>query len=329
MKFRFSLLFLVALLVSFAAAAYASSSVATLKSQANVSSDIVKLGDLIENAGPASVIPVFHAPEFGATGTIQSHRIVEAARSNGILLVDTRGLNEVVVSRAGRAVPVTEIERAVSEAVAKHIGRGSAKDFTANFGSSMRPLLIEAASSEMPRISQFSYDTRTQRFSGVIEVADSAMLRKSPVGVSGTIMETVEVITLARAVERGETIRESDIVIERRPRSEAGNDAIAGQQHAVGQAAKRALRAAQVLRPADLMKPDLVTRNDTVTIIFETGGVTLTMRGKAMASGAEGEMISVLNPQSKRVLQATVDRPGVVVVNRNAALGSETTASIR
>ncbi len=329
MKLKLSLFLGAALLVSFAAAAYASSPVATLKPQASINSDIVKLGDLIDNAGPAAAIPVFHAPEFGTTGTIQSHRIIEAARSNGILLVDTRGLNEVIVSRAGRTVTVNEIERAVAEAVVKQTGRGSAKDFTPNFGNTMRPFLIEASSSEAPRVSQFSYDARTQRFSGVVEIADSAMLRKFPVGVSGTIVETAEIVTLARAVERGETIRESDVVLERRPRTEATGDVIAALDNAVGQAAKRALRAGQPVRAGDLMKPDLVTRNETVTIVFETGGVTLTMRGKAMASGAQGEMISVLNPQSKRVLQGTVDRPGVVVVSRNATLASDTTASIR
>jgi flagella basal body P-ring formation protein FlgA len=331
MKIRISFLFALALLVSFAAAAYASSPVATLKAQANISSDIVKLGDLIENAGPAAAIPVFHAPDFGSTGTIQAHRIVEAARANGILLVDTRGVSEVVVSREGRSVAVSEIERAIAEAAVRQIGRGQARDFTTNLGNSMRPLLIEASATAEPRIAQFSYESRTQRFSGVIEVADSAMLRKSPVRVSGILVETAEVVMLARAVERGETIRESDIFLERRPRNEITSDVLTAQEAVIGQAAKRALRTGQPLRTGDLMKPDLVTRNDIVTIVFETGGITLTARGKALASGAEGEVISVLNPQSKRTLQATVDRkPGVVVVGRAAQhYAAENTGSIR
>jgi flagella basal body P-ring formation protein FlgA len=83
------------------------------------------------------------------------------------------------------------------------------------------------------------------------------------------------------------------------------------------------------LRPADLMKPDLVGRNDMVTIIFEGRGITLTARGKAIDAGAEGETVSVLNPQSKRILHATVQGPGVVVVNRGAALAADATGSVR
>lgn len=327
MKNKFALFLLVALLVSLAAAANAQ--IAALKPQANVSSDVVRLGDLIENAGPASAIPVFHAPEFGASGTIQAHRIIDAARANGLHLIDTRGLNEVVVNRAGRTIPVADIERAIAEAAVKQIGRGDAKNFSANFSNAMRPVLIEATASETPRITQFSYDARTQRFSGQIEVADSAILRRTPLRVSGTLVETIEAVTVVRSVERGEILRDSDVSVERRPRAEAGSDVISAQEGVVGQAAKRQLRQGQVLRAPDLMKPDIVARNETVTILFDNGGISLTAKGKALAAGAEGDTISVLNPQSKRVLQGTIDRPGVVIVGRQSSLAVETTGSVR
>ncbi len=86
-------------------------------------------------------------------------------------------------------------------------------------------------------------------------------------------------------------------------------------EHVVNQAARRALRSGQTLRAADLMKPQIVSRDDGVTIIFKTKSITLTLRGKAMGNGAEGEMISVLNPTSKRIVQATITAPGVVTVN--------------
>ena len=56
------------------------------------------------------------------------------------------------------------------------------------------------------------------------------------------------------------------------------------------------------------MKPELVQRNETVTIIYEVPGIVLTMRGKAQEAGAEGDVISVLNVQSKRTVQGTVIR---------------------
>ncbi len=62
------------------------------------------------------------------------------------------------------------------------------------------------------------------------------------------------------------------------------------------------------------MKPDLVLRNETVTLVYEAPGMVLTMRGKANEGGAEGDVISVLNEQSKRMVQGMVIGPGRVAI---------------
>ena len=49
-----------------------------------------------------------------------------------------------------------------------------------------------------------------------------------------------------------------------------------------------------------------------MTLIYEVPGIVLTMRGKAAESGAEGDVISVLNEQSKRTVQGIIVGPGRV-----------------
>ena len=83
----------------------------------------------------------------------------------------------------------------------------------------------------------------------------------------------------------------------------------------VGLAARANLRTGQPLRAAELMKPELVQRNETVTLIYEVPGITLTVRGKATEGGAEGDVISVLNEQSKRTVQGIIVGPGRVVIS--------------
>src|SRR5947209_1500536 len=85
---------------------------ARLRAEITVSSDLVHLGDLLENAGPAATEAVFRAPDLGATGTVQASRIVAAAREKGVTEVDTAGLAEVSVTRASRTVSLEEIKRA-------------------------------------------------------------------------------------------------------------------------------------------------------------------------------------------------------------------------
>lgn len=317
------------LLIVNARAGDSPASLPALKAEATVEGEVVRLGDLLEHAGAAAAAPVFHAPALGASGTLQVFRIAEAARQHGIRYFDTRGLAEVTVFRAARTLTLADLERAVAEAAQRHLGLADIDDAAVRFDREVRAVQVEPQASGAPRIAHFSYDPHTRRFEGTVEVAGSLRLRREALRLSGTITETAETVVLARNLARGETLRESDIVVERRPRVEVAADALLRPAAIVGQAARRALRAGQTLRPADLMRPDLVARHDTVTIVFEVPGITLTARGKALAAGGEGETIEVLNAHSKRVLHATVRGPGLVAVGRGQVVTADATGSLR
>jgi len=123
-------------------------------------------------------------------------------------------------------------------------------------------------------------------------------------------------------------IRAGDIVIERRAKNEFTSEPAVLAADAVGKAARRVVRAGQPLRNADLMRPEIVQKNDTVMLYYEVPGIVLTMRGKALESGAEGDLVSVLNVNSKRTIQGIVTGPGRVTVSApHAALSSPSSAA--
>jgi flagellar basal body P-ring formation protein FlgA len=303
----------------------------SLKGEVTVNSDFVRLGDIIDNAGENAAAALFRAPELGTSGTIQVYRVIEAARSQGLSVFDSHGFSEVVVLRASRTILLPELERAVTEAAARQYGLGEAKDLAVIFDPYVRVLAIEPSAGETPRLTQFSFDPRAQRFEANVDVPGSAALRRKPVRISGMLYETAQVVTLTRALARGEAIRESDITVERRPKAEAA-DAMRQADTVVGQAARRELRAGQFLYAGDLMKPELVGRGDPVTLVFESPGVRLTMQAKALEAGTQGDLVQVLNTQSKRIVQATVDGPGRVVIARaqtTIAADPEATGSLK
>jgi flagella basal body P-ring formation protein FlgA len=318
-----------ALFAAHAQAAGVTAPIPALRAEVTVTDDIIRLGDLLENAGEAAKVAVFQAPQLGSSGTIQVHRVIEAARQNGIAYFDARSLREVMILRAARTIAIADLEQAVADAAMRHLGLGDVADVSVQFDRDARALLVEPETKGMPRLVHFAYDNHSRRFEGIVEVSGSFTLRKHPVRLTGTLVETAEIVVMARNIGRGEMLRESDVVVERRPRADVPSDVQSRLASVIGQAARRSLRAGQPLRPADLMKPDLVTRNDTVTIVFEVPGITLTARGKALASGAEGEQIEVLNPHSKRVLHATVSAPGTVTVGRGRTVTADATGSIR
>ena len=62
------------------------------------------------------------------------------------------------------------------------------------------------------------------------------------------------------------------------------------------------------------MVQDAVNRGTGVTIIFESPTMLLTVSGRALDSGARGEVIRVKNLQSGRTVDATVISPNEVAV---------------
>ena len=62
-----------------------------LKPMATVASEIVRIGDLIENAGVVADVAIFRAPDLGQTGSVSASRVIDAVRPHHIIGLDTRG----------------------------------------------------------------------------------------------------------------------------------------------------------------------------------------------------------------------------------------------
>jgi flagella basal body P-ring formation protein FlgA len=177
----------------------------------------------------------------------------------------------------------------------------------------IRILHVEALASADLAVTRLSVEPRTGRFDIGFEIPGSAAARRLPLRFTGTVTETVATATLIRGLRAGEVIKASDVSVERRPKAEVGNEAITAEQ-AVGLSVKNALRSGVALRADNLMRPQVVQRNESVTLFYQVPGISLTVRGKALEAGAVGDMVSVLNTQSNRTLQATVTGPGRLTI---------------
>jgi len=281
-----------------------------LKRQAFVSSDIVRIGDLIENAGIVADVPIFRAPDLGQTGTVPAQRVADAVRAHAIVGLDTGGAYEVVVTRLSNAIPAKDMEARIAQAITAQYRAGTPEDLLVTFDREVRTVHVDPTVSD-PRVSRLAYDTRSGRFDIVFDAPGK------PLRFTGSAVPSTETVILTRPVERGAVLKSADIVVERRPKAQIGKDALARADLALGFSARRAMSAGQVLSKGDVQKPDMVTRNTDVTLTYEVPGVLLTTRGKALDSGAEGDQVNVLNLQSKRMVQGIVVGPGRVVVGNS------------
>jgi flagella basal body P-ring formation protein FlgA len=283
-----------------------------LRASVTVTSDVVRIGDLVENAGPVADVPIFRSPDLGTTGAVSTDRIVEAIRPHQLIGIDTRGLAQVTVTRASRAITPDEISARIAKALAGQFGFGDVHNIQLNFDREIRTLQVEPDATGELQVLSLSYDPRSTRFDVSLGLPSSVEMRRQATHYTGTAIATVDALAVNHPIERGHVLKASDIVVLRRPKSDT--TALTDMSTVVGLAARRALQPNQSLNANDLMKPEIVARNDTVTLVYQVPGVTLTLRGQAQEAGALGDTISVLNVESKRVVQAVVSGPDRVTV---------------
>src|SRR6266567_717032 len=302
-----------------------------LRASVTVSGDLVRIGDIIDNAGSAAQIAIYRAPDLGTTGSLPVANVLNALRSHQVIGVDTRDLKEITVTRLARTIEGKDIEAQVARALERKNGLGEAANLSLTFDRDPGDIRLDASNTGGMQAAIVRYEPRNTRFDVSFEIANENGTAATKLRFTGTAIETIEVAVLARNIERNEVLKSSDVVVERRPKAEVGADA-AGRDRAVGVQARRQLRAGQALRVADLAKPDLVQRDQNVTLIYETPGLYLTVRGKALDGGTEGDVVNVMNLQSKRTVSGVVSGRGQVSITvatpRPAPSALDTTSSL-
>lgn len=285
-----------------------------LRANVTVTGDVVRIGDVIDNAGPAAQIAIYRAPDLGTMGSLPTAKVIAALRAHQVIGVDTRNITDISITRLSRSLDSKDIETQVALALEHRNGLGDAANLSLTFDRDLQNMQLDAANSGAMEAVSTKYDARSTRFDVTFSIGNESNAPATRLRFTGTAVETVEAAVLARAVDSKEVLKSSDVIVERRPKAEVGSD-VASRDRAVGMQARRQLRAGQALRVSDLAKPDLVTRDQAVTLVYESAGLYLTIRGKAIDGGTEGDVVSVINLQSKRTVSGVVVGRGQVAVS--------------
>lgn len=309
------ILSLAAALLAFASVAQA----AELRPAITVAGPVVTLGDLFDDAGNAASVAVANAPAPGLRGEISVSRISLAARRNGIEWRNDAGLTHVAVARSGVAVSDEDIAAAVAAAVeARSSGLPSAARLQVDFTNGMAG--IQVAEGEEPTVSveQISFNTRSGAFTAIVRAPAHDAL--SPLRrVTGRAYPVLDVPVLARDMQPGDIVRHQDIDWVRMPANRVSQNMISSIDHLVGMSPRHPARAGEPLRLSDMQPPLVVEKNAQVDMTFVSGALTLTARGRALQSGAVGDIVNVLNIRSNRTVQGIVTGPNLIRIDAPGA----------
>ena len=261
MKIRPALL-LTALLAASTTAAFAQRdddiAAPVLRASVTVSGEVVRIGDVIDNAGTAAQIAIYRAPDLGTTGSLPTAQVLSALRAHQVIGVDTRDLRMIQVTRLARTLESKDIELQVAHALEHRGGLGDAASLNLTFDRDVQDLRLDASNTGAMQAAAVRYEPRNNRFDVTFEIANDSISTPTRLRFTGTAIETVEAAVLARNVERNEVLKASDVVVERRPKTEVGPD-VATRDRALGMQARRQLRFGQALKIA--LQFDIPARN--------------------------------------------------------------------
>lgn len=133
--------------------------------------------------------------------------------------------------------------------------------------------------------------------------------------LQATVKAFQSIYVSQRPIAKGMPIRSSDIVLARRNITALNDDYLTDISEIEGHIAKRSIRKNEVIKPFYLLKSKLIKRGEQVTIIAETSGISVRMKGKAMNDATTGERVKVKNNNSKRIIEGTAIKHGVVKIN--------------
>ena len=139
--------------------------------------------------------------------------------------------------------------------------------------------------------------------------------QKWKIHVAAHIDAQVNALIARHPISRGTLIQNSDLEFVSRRYSQLNHGYYASANLLNKMQAKRNIKMGRVITPG-LVKPQkLVLRGEHITIVAQTAGLNLRVKGKALMDGQQGQTIKVKNLNSKKLIYARVISAGVVRVN--------------
>lgn len=114
-------------------------------------------------------------------------------------------------------------------------------------------------------------------------------------------------LTAARTLQAGTIISGSDLAL-----SDGRGAGLSDPGQAIGMQTRVTIYEGRAIPASALQEPRLIERNQIVRITFRKGNLTIQAEGRAMAPGAAGDVIRVMNTASRNTISARVNPDGTL-----------------
>lgn len=281
-----------------------------LRPEVTVTSAVVTVGDMFDDAGLFAEEALFRAPAPGTSGFVDLEAIRAAAAKVGIAEFEAEGIVQVRVARAASVIDETLLTTLIAEDLKSRGILTAGMSAEALFDTPLTGFNAEAVDNPAQLIN-LRYLPGNGAFSARFLIAGVA----DPLDVTGRIDLLVEAPHLVKTLPAGAILTPGDIEMRLVPLKYAETAGVADISQLIGKELQHQSRQGMLLRAADVAEPQLISRNDTVTLYFRNGPLTLTVKGQALNSAVEGGPVAVINAMSNRVVNGIAVAQGAVEIS--------------
>lgn len=286
-----------------------------LRSEVTVNHAVVTVGDMFEDAGLLAERALFRAPAPGTTGTVSLDAVREAADLVGLTDYDAEGVMRVRVARASTLIDENALTAIIT---ADLTTRGIVSDgivVDARFDAAELVFHAEAVANPVQLVS-LRYTPGNGAFTARFMIAGT----DDPVDLGGWIDLMIEAPHLVATRPAGTILGPEDIELRLVPLRQAETSGVITTDQLIGKALARQSRGGLMLKPTDVSEPKVIERNAMVTVVLNTGPMTLTVKGQALNNASTGQPVQVLNTASRKILHGVALPNGTVSVTNTIQL---------
>lgn len=281
-----------------------------LKQDTFLSDNVVTVGDVFENAGEFADHVLAPAPAAGDTMVLGAYDLGRIASAFNLDWQPMPGMNQIVLQRAVSEVEKSEIARMVEAAVKEKMG---SDNLDVSIDSVIPRMIMDGTDAPEITIKSTLIDTINNKFDVRLAIKGANNSREN-LDLNGSVYRTTDIPVLTANYKNGDVIRAGDIKMVNIRQDNINQSIALKADDLIGMTPRRSLTSDKPVRMADLERPEMVAKGQAITMVLQNGPMTLTAKGKAMESGAKGDIIRVLNTESNRTIEAVVSAPQRVTI---------------
>lgn len=289
----------------------------TLRPIVQISNQMLYLGDLFEGLPESKAKVVLGpAPQPGKEMVLNAATLMRVAQAQDLDWRPSSTAEQITIRRNATVIGKDIVEKLINE---KLFENGLTGDYKLSMANTIADIVMPDNMPAQAEVSKFTFNVQKDTFEATI-AAPSATNPAYEMNVSGSVDRVISLPILKTSLKNGDIISDADIDFIEVLQKDVQRDYILRAETLKGMTPRRMVMSGKPIRDMELENPQIVTRGASVTLVYKSGPMTLSARGKSMQGGARGDMVRVINMNSNRSLEGIVTADNEVTINADTAL---------